>query len=211
MSSWRAFTSAENLGANNLSFLSSTSIRGPKEKDIPAKLKAMAYIINIFSPETYGAFMRSPRNISGFRIHQKATAKRINIGDFFVCYMTRLSRWFGVLEVTEGLHIDHTPIFVPKEDPFVVRFRVRPLILLDLEKSIPIHDDEIWKGLSFTRFLAPDSNAWTGKIRTSLVNLQGADGRFLVEKMRVQSETGKVYPLDESKLRKLKTHSESIR
>ena len=62
-----------------------------------------------------------------------------------MCYMTRLSRWFGVLEVIGGSYVDNKPIFTPADDPFVVRFRVRPVVVLDPERSIPIHDQEIWK------------------------------------------------------------------
>lgn len=167
----------------------------------------MAYFIDLFSPETYEAFRGSSRDISGFRLRQKAIAERIHPGDFFVCYMTRLSRWFGLLEVIEGPYIDSKPIFIPENDPFVVRFRVRPLILLDPEKSIPIHDNEIWKGLSFTRDLEPVSLVWTGKVRTSLVHLDDNDARFLANKMREQVEDGKTYPLDEADVRKIATHT----
>jgi hypothetical protein len=139
----------------------------------------MPYFIDLFSPETYEAFRRSSRDVSGFRLRQKAIAERIKAGDVFVCYMTRLSRWFGLLEVIEGPYIDSKPIFTPEDDPFVVRFRVRPLILLDPEKSLPIHDDEIWRGLSFTRDLERGSLVWTGKVRTSLVHLDDPDARFL--------------------------------
>jgi len=98
----------------------------------------MAYFIDLFSPETYEAFARSPRDISGFRLRHKNMAERIKGGDVFVCYLTRLSRWFGLLEVIEGPFINDKPIFVPKNDPFVVRFRVRTAVWLDIEKSIPI-------------------------------------------------------------------------
>jgi hypothetical protein len=121
--------------------------------------------------------------------------------------MTRLSRWFGILEVIDGPYIDSKPIFVPKDDPFIVRFRVRPVVLLDPEKSLPIHDDEIWKALSFTRNLSPGSLGWTGKVRGSLVHLEDADGRYLAAKIREQSEGGKTYPLDEDDLRKLTIHT----
>jgi predicted RNA-binding protein len=97
----------------------------------------MAYYIDLFSPETYEAFRRSSRDVSGFRLRQKSIAERINAGDIFVCYMTRLSRWFGVLEVIEGPYVDSAPVFVAEDDPFVVRFRVRPIAVLDPEKSIP--------------------------------------------------------------------------
>ena len=54
---------------------------------------------------------------------QKAMAKKIKIGDKFVCYMTKLSRWIGILELVSEYYTDDTPIFYPDDDPFVVRFR----------------------------------------------------------------------------------------
>ncbi len=113
----------------------------------------MAYYIDLFSPETYQGFTNSTRDISGFRLRHQSLASRIKPRDKFVCYVTRLSRWIGLLDVIEGPFVDHASIFVPEDDPFVVRFKVKPLTWLDLEHSIPIHDDAIWRGLSFTREL----------------------------------------------------------
>ena len=167
----------------------------------------MAYFIDLFSPETYEAFTRSNRDVSGFRLRHRGMADRIKPGDMFVCYMTRLSRWFGLLEVIEGPFIDSKPIFVPENDPFVVRFRVRPLVWLEIEKAIPIQDDSIWAGLSFTRGLEEGSIGWTGKVRGSLVRLDDGDGKFLVEKLIAQSTHGKQYPLDEQDTKRLATHT----
>lgn len=167
----------------------------------------MAYFIDLFSPETYEAFKAASREVSGFRLRQKPVAERIKAADILVCYMTRLSRWFGFLEVIEGPYIDSKPIFVPEDDPFVVRFRVRSLALLDAEQSIPIHDEEIWGGLSFTRNLELGSIAWTGKVRGSLTQLNDDDGRFLVNKLGLQIKDGKTYPLREDDRRKLATHT----
>jgi len=165
----------------------------------------MTYFIDLFSPETHEAFTRS-RDISGFRLRHKRVAERVSPGDMFVCYLTRLSRWFGLLEVLEGPFIDSKPIFLPEGDPFVVRFRVRPVVWLGIEKAIPIHDYTIWSGLPFTRGLEKDSIAWTGTVRASLVRLDDRDGKFLAERLTAQSDGGKSYPLDEQDLRKLKTH-----
>jgi len=167
----------------------------------------MAYFIDLFSPETYEAFARSPRDISGFRLRHKNMAERIKCGDVFVCYLTRLSRWFGLLEVIEGSFINDKPIFVPENDPFVVRFRVRTTVWLAIEKAIPIHDDAIWTGLSFTRGLEKGSLGWTGKVRGSLVRLDDRDGRFLAEKLTAQVVSGTSYPLGEQDARKLATHT----
>jgi hypothetical protein len=167
----------------------------------------MAYFIDLFSPETYEAFTRSDRDISGFRLRHKGMAERIKSGDVFVCYLTRLSRWFGLLEVIEGPFIDDKPIFVPANDPFVVRFRVRPTVWLPIDKGIPIHDEAIWNGLSFTRGLEKGSIGWTGKVRGSLVRLDDRDGDFLAEKLTVQLGEGKPYPIDEHDAKKLATHT----
>jgi hypothetical protein len=167
----------------------------------------MAYFIDLFSPETYDAFSKSARNISGFRLRHKNMAERIKPGDVFVCYLTRLSRWFGLLEVIEGPFVDDKPIFVPDDDPFVVRFRVRPTVWLDIDKALPIHDETIWQGLSFTRQLEMGSIAWTGKVRGSLVRLDDEDGKFIANKLMTQVAGGMIYPVAEHEVRKLATHT----
>src|SRR5688572_26438076 len=96
----------------------------------------MAFYTDIFSPETYQAFERSARDISGFRESEQAAASRIVPGDIFVCYMTKLSRWFGLLEVLSKPFVERTPIFYAADDPFVVRFRVRPIVWLPKEKAV---------------------------------------------------------------------------
>jgi hypothetical protein len=167
----------------------------------------MACFIDLFSPETHEAFKRSQRDISGFRQRHKGLAERITPHDIFVCYMTRLSRWCGLLEVVDGPFIDTKPIFVPENDPFVVRFKVRTIAWLDVDKAIPIHDSEIWNGLTFTRDLERGSTAWTGKVRGSLVRLEDRDGEFLAEILKRQSDGGKTYALSEEDSRKLATHT----
>lgn len=166
----------------------------------------MAYYLDLFSPETYEAFGRSDRSISGFRMRQRNVARRIKPGDKFVCYMTRLSRWMGMLEVLEGPFDDDRPIFYPENDPFVVRFRVRPLVWLPVDKAIPIHEDRVWTQLSFTRGQSKHSSSWTGKLRGSLVQLDDADGAFLEALIREQMGGGEAYPVDPEAYRKLATH-----
>src|SRR5215813_1727379 len=167
----------------------------------------MAYFIDLFSPETYEAFTRSSQNISGFRLRHKNVAEKIQPGDLFVCYLTRLSRWVGLLEVVSGPFSDNSPIFVIENDPFVVRFRVQPKVWLEMEKGIPIHDDSIWTGLSFTRGLEKTSLSWTGKVRGSLVRLDDQDGAFLAEKLKAQSAGVRSYPLTEQDKQKLTSHT----
>ena len=120
--------------------------------------------------------------------------------------MTKLSRWVGLFEVLEGPFQDNTPIFYPDDDPFTVRFRVRPLVWLPVEKAIPIHETVLWNHLSFTQGQKRGTPTWTGRIRTSLVELTKEDGRLLEGLLSEQARGGKIYQVDAADLRKLTTH-----
>ena len=101
----------------------------------------MAYYIDLFSPLTYEEFGRSSRDVSGFRERHLGVARRIHAGDKLICYMTKLSRWIGILEVLGDCYVDHTPRFYEQDDPFVVRFKVSPIAWLDKDRAIPIHHE----------------------------------------------------------------------
>ncbi len=166
----------------------------------------MAYYLNLFSPETYQAFSSSDRSISGFRKTQEASAERVKPGDRLICYMTKLSRWVGLLEVQSSPFVDSAPIFYEEDDPFVVRFNVEPLAWLEKEKSIPIHEDSVWSTLSFTKEHEKNTSSWTGKLRSSLNRIDNVDGKFLEKMIIAQAKNGYKYPLDAKEYAKLTTH-----
>lgn len=166
----------------------------------------MAYFTNLFSPETYEAFTNSGQDISGFRLRQQNMAKRISVGDKLICYLTKFSRWVGVFEVNSTDFVDDTPIFTEVNDPFVVRFKIKPLIWLPKEKAIPIHEDNVWKNLTFTKNHNKNSSKWTGKLRNSLNKLEDEDGRFLEELILSQRNNNKIYELNESSYSKTTKH-----
>jgi predicted RNA-binding protein len=163
----------------------------------------MAYYLDLFSPATYEAFSKSDRIISGFRTRQRSVAQRIKPGDRLVCYMTKLSRWIGILEVESGPFEDATPIFYPDDDPFTIRFRVKPIHWLPIEKCVPIHEDEVWKKLSFTRDQSKNTSYWTGKLRGSLVEISTEDGQFLEQLLAAQAAGQRHWPVREDEFRRL--------
>lgn len=163
----------------------------------------MAYYINIFSPETYLAFSDSNREISGFRDHRQKIAANINPGDKFICYITKLSRWIGVMEVASACFIDSHPIFMRPNDPFIVRFHIKPEVWLKPEAGIPIYDDICWKHLSFTKDSPRNSNSWTGMVRGSLTRLPEEDGQYLEELLTSQNIEPRNYPLTAADKKKL--------
>lgn len=159
----------------------------------------MAYYTYLFSPDTHEAFIQTPRDNAGVRGRHQNAAARLQPGDILVCYLTRISRWLGLLKVVDG-----EPFRDESRDPYVVRLQVEPLAFADdMEHAIPIRAPEVWSALSFTRNQEPGSRTWTGKIRGSLVPLDQDDGQFLEELLLSQSEELRTYPLSNDDRQKL--------
>ena len=157
----------------------------------------MRYLTDLMTPATYTAFSRSDRAVAGFRRSQLKMAQKVEPGDLLLGYMMKFSRWVGILEVAEGPFIDDTPRFHATDDPFIVRFKVKPRVWLDRDHTLPIDVPEIWDTLSFTHGRSR-SDYWRGPLRRSLQTILDPDGQFLEEAIRKQSVARQPYPIDEA-------------
>ena len=163
----------------------------------------MAYLLDLFTPETWNAFREFGAGVTGFRDrHRRLAGERVRRGDIFLCYMTRLSRWSGVLEVQSELYDDSDPIY-SDPDPFTVRFKVKPIVVLDPEMAIPIHDQKVWSNLSITNQHEQGNPYWTGFFRSSLNLFYDRDGAYLMELLKEQQATPSSYPLTEKDKRQI--------
>ena len=159
----------------------------------------MAYWLDLFTPYTWGRFQSHGAKISGFRPRQrKAAFERVKKGDKLLCYLVKLSRWCGVLEVAGDAFEDTSPIFADENDPFPIRFKVDPEILLDFEHSIPIEITALWNNLSFTKNLVAGSFGWaqSARMRQSLVEINKADGALIYKTIQEHSKSKHRYDLD---------------
>ena len=155
----------------------------------------MAYFLDLFTPETWSAFSEIGATVTGFRErHLKLAKERVKQGDLFICYMTRLSRWCGVLRVESNAYQDDSHIH-DELSPYTVRFKVEPVVILDPESAIPIYDDRVWNTLSITKKHQRGTSTWTGFFRGSLNGFNEVDGRYLVDLLENQQSTQTSYPL----------------
>ena len=163
----------------------------------------MAYLLDLFTPDTWNRFRDSGANITGFRDRQQHSAReRVKRGDYFVCYLTRLSRWCGLLRVESDVFIDDSPIF-DDPDPFTVRFHVKPIVVLDPERAVPVRDERVWRSLSITKRYDQKSTSWTGFFRGSLNQFDESDGLFISELLKAQRDNPVSYPLTDKDKREL--------
>lgn len=167
----------------------------------------MNYFVDVFSPATYSVFSKTDKSIAGFSTNRLDAAKRLRPGDRLVCYVTKVSRWVGILEVIGEVFQDTTSRLVNEDDPYIVRVNVTPLVWLDITSAVPIREPFIWEKLSFTQGLDQNSHLWTGTLRRSLNRLTTEDGEFLEAELRKQlSSANIVYPIEEAKWNQLVGH-----
>lgn len=165
----------------------------------------MNYFINLFSPRTALAFTESDQTVSGFRISRKTYIqnKKIGVGDKFICYCTKIQRFIGVLEVASAPFEDKTPLFAKEDDPFILRFKVKAIVWLPLEKGIPIHNEEVWNNLTVTKGLPKDSTKWTYMVFSSPRLWPYKDCQHLEKILLQQKRDMKDFPFSESEKKKI--------
>ena len=158
---------------------------------------AMNYWLDLFTGTTWEEFQEAGANVTGFREHNRTRASRIRPGDVFLCYITGVKRWVGLLEVTGDLFVDNTPIW--GEEVFPVRFSVRPLVMLTPECGVPM---ESLKGtLTFYNDETPPG-AWSGLVRGSPTKYKKADGEAIVAAIREAEANPVVRAVDSRKLKR---------
>jgi len=153
------------------------------------------YWLDLFTGTTWDEFRKAGANISGFRQSRHNIASKINPGDFFICYLTGVMRWVGVLEVVSPTNDTST---IWKDADFPVRFAVRPLVLLDAEQGIPMNELEgrvdFFEGVQ-------DKGKFKGFLRgsPSLFKCQ-EDGRLIHDLLQKAAKQPILRPVDPKKL-----------
>lgn len=104
------------------------------------------------------------------------------------------------MDVSSDAFEDTTPIFADDNDPFPIRFKVTPVVLLDFEHSIPIEIPALWKNLSFTKNIVAGSFGWaqSARLRQSLVEIAPSDGELIFRAIQEQGIAKHRYEIDTS-------------
>jgi hypothetical protein len=67
------------------------------------------YWLDLFTGSTWQEFLDAGGKVSGFRERRWRTVQQPKPGDYLLCYLTGISRWIGLLEVTSAPFRDATP------------------------------------------------------------------------------------------------------
>ena len=153
------------------------------------------YWLNLCSGKTWQEFLDAGASVSGFRQARLSAVQRIQVGDYLLCYMTGVSRFVGVLEVTSPAYIDKSPIWHDEEFP--CRVRVRLVCGLSPDTGVPILT--LRDRLSIFHGLA-SPHAWTGRVRGSPSRWERMDGEMVTAALIEAKQNPVVRPVDPRKL-----------
>ena len=153
------------------------------------------YWLDLFTAKTWEEFHKAGGNVSGFRIRRRKMMQGIKQGDYFLCYLTGVSRWIGILEVISGPFKDTKKIW--SDEDFPIRFNVKTIVALTPETAVPVLD--LKNGLSFFKNLK-NPNAWSGYFRGSPKRISREDGEAIERSIVDAKANPKVKPVDPAKL-----------
>jgi hypothetical protein len=155
----------------------------------------MKYWIDLFTWKTWQEFLKAGGTISGFRERRWRTVERIKSEDYLLCYLTGLSRFFAVLEVTGQPYKDKTPIW--NEAIFPCRLPVRVVLSLQPEYAVPVAS--LQSQLSYFQNMK-SSNSWTGHFRGSPVEEKSEDAEVIIAALEEAQRTPDYRAFDPRKL-----------
>jgi hypothetical protein len=97
---------------------------------------ARSYWLDLFTGTTWEEFLAAGGEISGFRERRWKTVQQMKPDDYLLCYLTGISRWIGVLEVTADggasltiPGLDPTPAEPPRSPDMSCKDRGRPSVV----------------------------------------------------------------------------------
>jgi hypothetical protein len=94
------------------------------------------YWLDLFTHQTWTEFLAADANVSGFRENRWKTVQTMKQGDILLCYLTGVSRWIGLLEVTGEPFKSTTPIWA--NNSFPARVPVKLISQLDPLDAVPV-------------------------------------------------------------------------
>jgi hypothetical protein len=139
----------------------------------------MKYWIDLFTWNTWQEFLGAGGTVSGFREKRWRTVQRIKPGDVFLCYLTGLSRFIGILEVTGEPYFDHAPIW--GEAIFPSRLPVRVVLSLQPDHGIPV--TSLASQLSYFQDMK-SPHSWSGHFRGSPTEERPEDAQVIIAAMQ---------------------------
>lgn len=152
------------------------------------------YWLDLFTPGTWEEARKIDFKVTGFRLSRWKAVSKIKPGDLFVCYLTKLSRFCGILKAASQPYQDENKARqIWKHDLFPCLIDVEPLIAFDPLHSVP--RDEIIPKLSIV-------GKFGGIVRGSPNRIPSSDGEIIRRALEESAEKNREYVIGIRHLKK---------
>ena len=163
--------------------------------DEPLTARSGTYWLDLFTFKSWNEFLDAGGTVSGFSQRRWSTVQKMKHGDLLLCYLTGVSRFIGVLEVTGSPFQDESPIW--SDSTFPSRVPVRVVHQLEADTAVPVL--ELRNELSMFQGLN-NPNYWSGAFRGSPAKWKPHDGKVVTEAVADAVRHPVHRPVDRSKL-----------
>lgn len=137
------------------------------------------YYLAVFSEETWNIFLQASNKQYATKLTKESRARRINKGDFFLCYVTKKSAIVGLLEIVSEAYIGESNIYGDSDLP--VCLDCEAVICHSVEDGIPIK--KIMDKISFLQNVR-NTKKWATFFWNPLNEFPERDAEILIQYLR---------------------------
>lgn len=141
------------------------------------------YYLALFNETTWNEFLEKGSSVYGTNLNKQKRMEATTPGDFLICYVTKLSCFVGLLEITSKAYLDEQRIW--ENDIYPIRVNVHPIYSLKVENGIQI--SKMKEELSIFDNLK-NQKAWGILFQNSLNTIQKHDAELIIDKLKAVVE-----------------------
>ena len=98
--------------------------------------KTKKHYLGLFTVNSWREFLANGGGVMGFNEKKRTAVAKLSAGDIILCYLSKVSAFVGILEVTGQVYCDSTPIWT--DGIFSTRLPVKTLTARGLSNALPI-------------------------------------------------------------------------
>ena len=133
--------------------------------------------LTVFTVESWKEFLDHGGDVAGFNERRWTYMRSLEPGDYLICYLSRVSRFVGLLEAVGKPFLDSREK-IWSSQVFPCRVPVRTLLALEPQQGVPVQ--EMLEKLEIFRVLSNPNKWWSVALQMSPRRLDTEDSETLI-------------------------------
>jgi len=145
------------------------------------------FYLCLFNENTWEEFLAQKIKVYGTTKNKLVRANKITKDDYLICYVSKKSKFVGILQKTSDAYFDETPLW--RKGVFPVRFAVKIILAVPITKGFPVI--QLKNKISILQNIKNEKK-WAGFFINSFNEFPANDGELIqkeLEKITSQSSS----------------------